>query len=61
MVEVETVDQIATREENPVKKLKTDFIDMFVGSPKTAEIESAANKEVDDYLSQTSLETDKYP
>ena len=55
VVEVETLGQVANTEENPVKNLKTDFIDMFLGSPQTTEIESATCKEVDDSLSQSLL------
>ena len=46
----------------PQTKMKTDFIDLFLGSPENmSEVQKEVQKEVTEYLSGTLLEKDKNP
>ena len=60
MITVETDNQAPTTE-RPAKKMKTDFIDLFLGSPEATDRDSPSNMEVDDYLAQSLLEKEKNP
>ena len=46
---------------HPPKKMKTDFIDLFWGSPENVSQSSEVEKEVSEYLSGALLEKDKNP